>query len=82
MLPRIKKKTFKQIVKNFTTSADNQSTEELYVEMFHQQPMLHLLTDTVVHGEYTQEFKEGYCRGLLQSWHLLNQQSIINDLEE
>lgn len=82
MLPVVKKKTLTNIVNSFNSLNDGQTNEELYKDLFHQQPMLKMLIQAVIESDHTEEFVQGYCRGLFQSWYLLNQQDMINELEE
>lgn len=64
-------------------TGDKMGEVEVYREMFEQQPVFKILVDVCVSKSGWSEDKlDGYCKGLLQAWHLLNQQSIIEDLSE
>lgn len=55
---------------------------DLMKEMFKEQPAFKTILKVVTASdECSEEFKDGYCKGMLQAWYLLNQQAIINDLE-
>lgn len=63
-------------------SQENMNSRELYKDMVNQQPVFKLLLQSVINSdEISHDFKDGYAKGLLQAWHLLNQQAIIDDLE-
>jgi hypothetical protein len=70
---------------NSIKSVDGQNSVELYAEMFKQQPVFKLLAERVLFDQnigWSYETKDGYCRGMLQAWQLLNTQSEINEFKE
>ena len=53
----------------------------MYQEMYEQQPVLKFLINIAINRSGWEESKtDGYCKGVLQAWHLLNQQSIIEEI--
>lgn len=66
-------------------SADGRDSVELYIEMFKQQPVLRTLVMKVLYDPeigWSYDQKDGYCKGMLQAWQLLNTQSEINEFKE
>ena len=59
------------------------SNEEKYKEMYEQQPVFKMLIQAAIQeSSWSYERKDGFCRGVLQAWMLINQQDFINSLEE
>lgn len=82
MLTVLKKEVMFELVEQVMSKQDNQTTEELYAEMFNQQPAIKEMVLTALSLNKSDEWKDGYCKGVFQIWYLLNQQSIIDDLEQ
>ncbi len=80
MLKTITEEVALSVSQSFFQS-DAQNSEELYEEMYRQQPILKLMSDMIIDNEeLSMDFKIGYCKSMLQTWHLLNQQYIIDEL--
>jgi hypothetical protein len=72
------------ILKSFVLShrsCEGVQPNDLYREMFVTQPTLKLIVQSAINNyDWSMEQKDGYCKGVLQCWHLLNQQSIVEEL--
>ncbi len=79
MLPKVNP----ELISSFLASTGNfrEKSIEMYEEMFEQQPVFKLLFDSALTQGWSQDKLDGYCKGMLQAWHLLNQQSIVEDLK-
>lgn len=82
MLTIVKEEVMHSVIENLMTNDDSQSIPELYKEMIQQQPCLGTLLQIALNLDNSNDWKDGYCKGLFQTWYLLNQQSIIDDLED
>lgn len=66
-------------------SADGKDAVELYKDMFEQQPVFKILAERVMSDktlDWSYEKKDGYYKGMLQIWQLLNSQSEIDEFKE
>ena len=79
MLPKVSP----ELISSFLASTGNlrEKSIEMYEEMFEQQPVFKLLFDSALTQGWSQDKLDGYCKGMLQAWHLLNQQSISEFLK-
>ena len=72
------------IVDTWIHSEDVMGSEALLEEMFDQQPVLafrvHVILAMLDDGEVEEEWADGMIKGILQTWHLFNQQAILNEL--
>jgi hypothetical protein len=81
-LPEVKIDTVSNFV-NSQKTGDRMKDVELYTNMYNQQPMFkHLINIAIFKTDWSEERIEGYCRGMLQAWHLLNEQYVIQELNE
>jgi|688.fasta_scaffold125972_5 hypothetical protein len=78
MLPVVSEELFYFIAHNFNT--ENDESHKLYSDMYKQQPVLELMTKLVIDSDMSHDTKDGFCKGMLQVWHLLNQQDILDNL--
>ena len=60
-------------------SINTDDTSALYEEMFKQQPYFRYLFLAL--SNTSLDFKEGYSKAMLQVWHLLNEQSILDEFK-
>lgn len=74
-----------ELISTFLASLnkDGQTSLEMYVEMYEDQPVFKNLIEAAINEPtWSVDKIDGYCKGMLQAWHLLNQQSIIQELED
>lgn len=80
MLPKIKE----SLLQSFLAGIENGETlnnESLMREMFESQPVLKDLVISVIEDDSLSiDKKDGYCKGIVQAWYLLNTQYIINEV--
>lgn len=79
MLPKVDQ----ELISSFLASMgkDGHTSTELYQQMYADQPVFkNLITAALNEESWSYDKIDGYCKGMLQAWHLLNQQSIIEDL--
>lgn len=81
MLTVVKPEIMELLTERLMSNQDSQNTEELYIELFRQQPALKALILTALALDASKPWKDGYCKGVFQTWYLLNQQALIDDLE-
>jgi hypothetical protein len=82
MIPTVKKETLIGLASQLKTQ-DALSNSERYAEMYEQQPVFKMLIRAAIEEkEWSYDKKDGFCRGVLQAWMLINQQDFIDSLEE
>ena len=82
MLKQLSEEVALHVCKSYFSSKDSLTTEELFKEMFDQQPIFEYMVKSVLEDDSkNDEFKEGYCMGIFQCWHMLNQQYMIENFE-
>jgi len=79
MLPVVKMETLSGALDIYKMSP---RSNKLYAEMFEQQPVFKNLVKSLHDSGWSDDMMNGYCRGLLQAWHLLNMQAFVEDMND
>lgn len=79
MLSQITVDTYKSVINSYNEQ-DSFTPKELYKQMFKEQPVLKKIVECACEN-LDNDQAEGYVRGVLQAWHLLNQQELIDNLQ-
>lgn len=81
MLPKVNH----ELISTYLASLnkDGQTSMEMYVQMYEDQPVFKSLIKAAINEtSWSYDKIDGYCKGMLQAWHLLNQQCIVEELNE
>lgn len=81
MLPEVNIDIISSFIEAKKISSDSIDSIQMYQEMYEQQPVFkQLITCAIEKSGWNRDKIDGYCKGMFQAWHLLNQQSIIEEI--
>lgn len=81
MLPKVNIDIISSFIEARRNKSDIIDSVQMYEEMYEQQPVFEqLILCAIQRSGWNKDKIDGYCKGMLHAWHLLNQQSIIEEL--